>query len=62
MAFKFEIGVSSVEDVDTQYIHQQAKQMKMWLKWSNLSLKSEELVSVKLLTCWEFYFGHFGEY
>jgi hypothetical protein len=29
MIFKFESGVSSIEDADTQYIHQQAKQMKM---------------------------------
>jgi len=29
MVFKFGSGVSSVEDAYTQYIHQQAKQMKM---------------------------------
>ena len=28
MVFKCESGVSSVEDADAQYIHQQAKQMK----------------------------------
>ena len=31
MVFKFENGVSFVEDTDAQYIHQQPKQMKMWL-------------------------------
>ena len=40
-------------------VHQQAKQMKMWIKWRPLSFKTEEWLSVKLLTCWELHLGHF---
>jgi len=41
------------------YIQQQAKQMKMWIKWRPLSSKTEEWPPMKLLTFWELYLGHF---
>ena len=40
-------------------VHQQAKQMKMWIKWRPLSSKTEEWLPMKLLTCWELHLGHF---
>jgi hypothetical protein len=54
----FATSVTSAVDVECQDIHQWTKHIKMCIKWRNLSSKTEELLFVKLLTCWEFHFRH----
>jgi hypothetical protein len=44
-------GVTSVEEAKCSEVHQQAKQMEMWIELKSLSMKIEEPLSVKLLTC-----------
>lgn len=40
--------------LNTWDTRQQSKQMKMWTEWSSLSLKTEESLSARLLTCCKF--------
>jgi len=48
---EFKRCITSVEGTNAQNIHWQAAQMKLWIDWGNLSLETEGLVSLKLLTC-----------
>jgi len=50
---------------DAEYsvnVHWQGKQMKMWIKRGNFSEKTEELLSMKLVTFWEFHLAQFREF
>jgi len=51
--------VSSVEGAECLDIHHQADHMNMWSMSRIMFMETEESLSMKLLTFWEYHLGHF---